>query len=69
MEESDPTPACVILSAVRLSKALKHAHSKELTEFLDQAVDYRHPIVRFLQKTRAWSRSGNFAAQFRLSLL
>ena len=36
---SDPTPACVIVSAVRLSKALKHAHSKELTEFLDQAVD------------------------------
>jgi len=27
------------------------------SDFLDQAVDYRHPIVRFLQKTRAWSRS------------
>ena len=39
IEGSDPTPACVIVSAVRLSKALKHAHSKELTEFLDQAVD------------------------------
>ena len=38
-EGSDPTPACGIVSAVRLSKALKHTHSKELTEFLDQAVD------------------------------
>jgi len=38
-EGFDPTPACVIVSAVRLSKALKHAHSKELTEFLNQAVD------------------------------
>jgi len=38
-EGSDSTPACVIVSAVRLSKVLKHAHSKELTEFLDQAVD------------------------------
>ena len=37
-EGSDPTPACVIVTAVRLSKALKHAHSKDLTEFLDQAV-------------------------------
>jgi len=36
---SDPTPSCVIVSAVRLGKALKHVHSKELTEFLDQAVD------------------------------
>ena len=35
----ETTPACVIVSAVRLSKALKHAHSKELTEFLDQAGD------------------------------
>ena len=38
-EGFDPTPACVIVSAVRLSKALKHAHWKQLTELLDQAVD------------------------------
>jgi len=30
---------CVIVSAVQLSKALRHAHSKELTEFLAQVVD------------------------------
>jgi len=56
-EVSDPTPACVIVSAVRLSKALKHKHSKELTEFLYQAVDLPTSDVRFIQKTRAWSRS------------
>ena len=28
-----------------------------VTEFLYQALELRRPIVRFLQKTRAWSRS------------
>jgi len=30
---------------------------KELPNFYVKLLNYRHPIVRFLQKMRAWSRS------------
>ena len=36
---------------------------KQQNRFLNSYIKlltYRHPIVRFLQKTRAWSKQGNY---------